>query len=51
MPVIDKRLNKPDCEMDITENFNRVLGIIDGLANKIQTLEERIVVLESVKNG
>ena len=51
MPAIDKRLNKPDCEMDITENFNRVLGIIDELANKVQTLEERIVVLESGKNG
>lgn len=40
MPDIDKRLNKPDCEINITENFNRVLGIADELSKKVTELEK-----------
>lgn len=30
MPIIDPRLNDPNCAADVTEDFNRVLNIVDG---------------------
>ena len=39
MPNIDKRLNKPDCEINVTEDFNRVLGLVDALENRVKALE------------
>ena len=39
MPNIDKRLSKPDCEINITEDFNRVLAIADDLNTRLEALE------------
>ena len=39
MPDIDKRLNKPDCEINITEDLNRVLELVDGIDARVKALE------------
>lgn len=40
MLVIDSRLKKSDTDMDNTENFNRVLSIIDTLAGVVADIED-----------
>lgn len=40
MPVIDNRLINADTDMDVTENFNRVLSIYDTLAEVVANIEE-----------
>lgn len=40
MPVIDSRLISADTDMDNTENFNRVLSIIDTLAGVVADIED-----------
>lgn len=40
MPVIDSRLINPDTDVDTTENFNRVLAIIDTLSGVVADIED-----------
>lgn len=39
MAIIDSRLIDADDELKITENFNRLLAMIDGLESRIEALE------------
>lgn len=48
MPLtIDKRLLDADGKMEYTENYNRILKIIDQLQSDVSDLEERVTALES----
>lgn len=40
MPVIDNRLISPDTDMDTTENFNRILTIVDALSGVVADIED-----------
>lgn len=40
MAIIDNRLIDCDTDQDVTENFNRLLEIIDDLTERVETLED-----------
>ena len=50
MPNIDERLIDADDEMKITEDFNRILTLLDDkikeLSDRCTALEERVTALE-----
>ena len=50
MPNIDERLIDADDEMKITEDFNRILTLLDNkikeLSDRCAALEERVTALE-----
>ena len=48
---IDNRLKEAEGEMNLTENFNRVLGISDKLAKKIERLNPLVVVDVKAETG
>lgn len=48
MAVIDNRLLNVDTDQDITENFNRVLGLIDNLNStigNINTIPDKLIII------
>lgn len=47
MPTIDERLLEPNGEPEFTENFNRILALIDKNAAAITALDERVEALET----
>ena len=40
MAIIDSRLKDVDTDQDVTENFNRVLSLIDSLSGVVAELED-----------
>lgn len=48
--VIDPRLKEAETEQNLTENYNRILGIVDSLSERITALEEaaRVPALRSL---
>lgn len=50
MLTINSRLLDPITEMDITENFNRILSLIDSMQTDINSLAGRVEALEGTGN-
>lgn len=46
MPVIDNRLRDCNGEPEFTENFNRVLGLLDAALSRVGTLESDTAALK-----